>query len=94
LDPREGRLVHSNPPTGKRDVKAREEEIRELKGKISRQEAEWASNFEAMKNDIKNLYVAKFEAMIEQTCIIHLGIDFSDVNPCHVMVDGKLVKDL
>ncbi|KAL9324073.1 hypothetical protein ACSQ67_008930 [Phaseolus vulgaris] len=73
-----------------RDVKVHVEEIREPKGKIARREVEWASSSEAMKNDIANSYVVGFEVAMERMCVSHPGIDFSEVNPCHAMVDGKL----
>jgi len=47
-----------------------------------------------MKNDIVGLYAVSIELALEQACIIHPGIDFSEVNPYNAMVDGKLVKEL
>jgi len=71
----------------RKDVKVREEEI-------ALKEAEWTNTAETMKNNIVDSYAVSFEAALEQVCIIHPGIDFSEVIPCNAMVDGKLVKDL
>jgi len=75
-------------------VKTWEDEIRELNGKIVCREAEWVNNSESLKNDITKSYGIGFEAVVEQACVIHPDIDFSDVNPCYAVVDGKLVKDV
>lgn len=56
-----------------KQVRVNEEEIRELKGKIVRREAECASGSKSMKNDIANSYVVGFEAALEQAYIVHPG---------------------
>jgi len=47
-----------------------------------------------LKNDITKSYAVGFETAMVQACVIHPGIDFSDVNPCYAVVDDKLVKDV
>jgi len=62
-------------------VRICEDDFHELKGKIVRREAEWVNTSESLKNDITKSYVVGFEAVVEQACVIHPEIDFSDVNP-------------
>jgi len=43
-----------------------------------------------LKNDIASSFGVGFEVALEQTTIVHPSIDLFEINPCKVVVDGKL----
>ncbi|KAL9325771.1 hypothetical protein ACSQ67_006416 [Phaseolus vulgaris] len=52
-----------------KDVRIREDDFHEPKGKIVRREAEWVNTSESLKNDITKSYVVGFEGVVERAAL-------------------------
>jgi len=58
----------------------------------SAREKYWAPSEQShKKNDVANSYMASFEAALEQVATVHPSTNLSLMDPCKVVVDGKLI---
>jgi len=60
---------------------------------ITCKEGEFSKVVDSLKDDVTQSLIVGFEIALEQAAIVHPTVDFSKLNPCKRIVDGKLVDD-
>jgi len=65
----------------------------EIEGLKKEKEKEFCKMVDSFKDDATQSYIVGFETALEQAAIVHPIVDFSELNPGKIIVDGKLVED-
>jgi len=48
---------------------------------------------DSLKDNTTQSYIVVFETALEQAALVHPTVDFSELNPCKSIIDGKLIGD-
>jgi len=66
---------------------------KKIKEKIIRKENEFWKMVDSLKDNTTQSYIVVFETALEQAALVHPTVDFSELNPCKSIIDGKLIGD-
>jgi len=68
-------------------------EFEDLKKEVTRKGEDLVKATDSFKQDSAQSYLVGFEAALEQAAVVHPTIDFLELDPSKIMVNGKLVGD-
>jgi len=68
-------------------------EVDKLKMELTLKDKTFAKITNSFKQDVAQSYLVGFEAIVEQATTIHPSLDFTELGPGKIMVDGQLRDD-